>query len=283
MQVAGVREETVVKYRMSKLAELIDMANALIDECNDLLKRNVSREWLFIGEDFEKEGVSPEPVRMLFTTYSNVLKLLRCHIIFTIPIDLGFSETAAKLPIPMERRILIPDTPVYDRDLKPHDKGRKALQSVLEARIDPKCFSQDQMKRLIVASGGNLRDLFSMVVYASNLAIMRKNKTGTIEAIDVNDAIRMLRSEFEGRLGSDPHIEKQIMYEDKVKRLLEIHKRNPRAKIRDEVLYSLFRSRAVQEFDTDKWFGVHPVVVDILSEQNYIKQSKEGLVPGGTI
>jgi hypothetical protein len=283
MQISSVREEKVVKYRLSKLSDLIEMANAIIEDCNDIMKKKTSREWLFIGEDFEKEGVAPEPVSILFTTYSNVLKLLHCHMIFTIPIDLGFSEKSAQLPIPMERRILIPDSPVYCHDLAPHEKGRKALQSVLEARVNASCFSENQMMRLIVASGGNLRDLFSLVVYASNLAIMRKNISGRIEKQDVDEAILMLRSEFEGRLGKDPHIEKQVTYEDKVKKLMEIYEQNPISKIRDEVLYSLFRSRAVQEFDTRKWFGIHPVVVEILAEQGHIKRSEEGLVPGGTI
>ena len=49
----------------------------------------------------------------------------------------------------------------------------------------------------------------------------------------------------------------------------------------DPVLYALLRSRAVQEFNGERWFGIHPLVVDILAKQNKIPPAA-GRIPGGT-
>jgi hypothetical protein len=54
------------------------------------------------------------------------------------------------------------------------------------------------------------------------------------------------------------------------------------AQVTDAVVYSLLRSRAVQEFNGSRWFGVHPLVVDILVKQEEIARPQTGGVPGGT-
>src|SRR4051812_377416 len=98
--------------------------------------------------------------------------------IFTIPIALGYSEQALQLPFPRESIFSIPDTPVFHADHQPHTEGREAIHSVLEARISPSLFEEQQMTKLIVASGGNLRDLFSMVGQAADTALLRKSSGG---------------------------------------------------------------------------------------------------------
>ena len=62
---------------------------------------------------------------------------------------------------------------------------------------------------------------------------------------------------------------------------MKIYEQDQNSQIPDTVLYSLLLSRAVQEFG-DGSFGVHPIVVDILSTQGRIGQSVKGPVPGGT-
>jgi len=47
-------------------------------------------------------------------------------------------------------------------------------------------------------------------------------------------------------------------------------------------IYFLLRSRAVLEFNGKGWFGVHPLVVDILADQGRIERDATGKVPGGS-
>jgi len=47
-------------------------------------------------------------------------------------------------------------------------------------------------------------------------------------------------------------------------------------------MYSL-RDCAVQEFNGQRWFGIHPLVVDSLAAQGRLTPSTTGVVLGGTI
>jgi len=170
--------------------------------------------------------------------------------------------------------------PVFQPDHTPNPKGRDALQKVLAARMSLSLFEPDQMMRLIVASGGNLRDLFALVNYAADTATLRTAKT--INAGDVTASIVNLRSDYERRLGQSPYDPETVKYEDKANRLLQIYENDKVAEIADAVLYSLLNARAVQEFNGQRWFGVHPLVVDILANQKRLVRSDTGEVLGGT-
>jgi hypothetical protein len=95
-------------------------------------------------------------------------------------------------------------------------------------------------------------------------------------------AINRMRAEYLGRLGTSQFDEEeQITYELKAERLISLHKQDPNAQVTNPVLNSLLRSRAVQEFNGKRWYGVHPLVVDILREQGKIQPAQNGTVPGG--
>ena len=81
------------------------------------------------------------------------------------------------------------------------------------------------------------------------------------------------------KLGQSPYDgAEQIPYSEKSKRLVEVYNRAPDHDVPDKILYSLLRGRAIQEFNGVGWFGVHPLVVDILKEQEHLKPQD----PGGT-
>jgi hypothetical protein len=255
---------------------LIELANRLLDECNQLLREAVGKEWLFIGEDFDKPGIPLSQVEDLFLTYANIFKDLRTHLIFTIPVTLGYSQQATQLPFASDRLVSLPDTPVFQPDHSPHVAGQDALRTVLDARLAYDLFEDDQMRRLIVASGGNLRDLFALVTQAADNALLQEPPGQKIGPADATSAINSLRLEYTRRLGHSPHDRERILYEEKAKRLVAIHRSDPDAVIPDAVLYALLRSRAVQEFNGKGWFGVHPLVVDILRSQGRLSPQEEG-------
>lgn len=287
MKYASVRSEELVTYRLSRLDSLIKTANRLLAGCNQLLRESTGCEWLFIGEDFDKAGVSPRLTEDLFVSYSNVLKDLDAHLIFNIPIALGYSPKAVQLPVPQNQLRVLPDTMVFNADHTPHVAGRQAVRAVLEARINPDLFEHLQIERLIVASGGNLRDLFSLASAASDNALLRS--VTHVQRSDLTSAIGSLRTDYERRLGESLYDEdllssdkkERMTYEKKAERLLRIYNQDETAKVPDPVLYSLLRSRAVQEFNGVRWFGVHPLVVDILNAQGKIQRQPDGTLPGG--
>ena len=132
------------------------------------------------------------------------------------------------------------------------------------------------MTRLLVASGGNLRDLFSLVSQSADNALLRQPSGKKISSPDAEAAIDNLRVEYRRRLGDSPYDGERIPYKDKAERLVAIYSSKPSADILDATLYSLLRSRAVQEFNGKSWFGIHPLVVDILKSQNLLPPSAAG-------
>lgn len=262
---ASARKTEVVEKRLTRLNELLDIANLLMTECNELLRKETGREWLFIGEDFDKAGIPTERIEDLFITYANVFSSLQAHLIFNIPISLYYSSEATRLPFSSDRSLVIPDTPVYTQQHEANTNGQAAVRRALEKRVDPNLFANGQIDRLVVASGGNLRDLFALVNYAADTAILREAQL--IEETDTTEAILNLRSDYERRLGESPNDKYEVSYDDKAERLLKIYSNNPTAQMMDKVMYSLLRSRAIQEFNGQRWFGVHPLVVDILKKQ----------------
>ena len=134
------------------------------------------------------------------------------------------------------------------------------------------------MTRLIVASGGNLRDLFALVLDAGEGARGRNPTATAIGPEDARLAINKMRRDYRMRLGQSPYDVQQIPYSEKLKRLLAVYGGASDNDVPDAVLYSLLRGRAIQEFNGEGWFGVHPLVVDILKEQQHLKPQD----PGGT-
>ncbi|NJM75332.1 MAG: hypothetical protein HC852_05515 [Acaryochloridaceae cyanobacterium RU_4_10] len=271
---ASAREEKVVEYRLSRLDDLLEVANELLDECTRLLQTTAKQEWLFIGEDFDKARIATHRVEELFITYGNIFQDLRAHLIFSVPIGLYYSVGASQLPFTPNCSFIIPDTPVYTQDHFPNNPGREAVLTVLEARMDLNLFEADQVLRLIVASGGNVRDLFTLVNYAADSAILRTAKQ--INADDVLGAIFNLRSDYERRLGQSPFSPDPVSYSEKAALLEQIYAGTADAQITNPAMYSLLGTRAVQEFNGKRWFGVHPIVVDILKKQGHLPEDVEG-------
>ncbi len=275
MKYASDRKTETIEYRLRRLPDLVDLCNRLLDASTETLLAKTGKEWILVVEDLDKTGISPQQLQELFIQYGTVFQDLRVNMIFTIPVWLAYSPEANRLPF---ERHMIHDTPVYDQKHVAHPNGRAAVQAVLEARVSPTLFAEGQMTRLIVASGGNLRDLFALVLDAGEGARLRNPPSAVIGPGNATVAINKMRREYRMKLGQSPYDAEQIPYSKKAERLIAVYADAPDNDIPDPVLYSLLRGRAIQEFNGDGWYGVHPLVVDILKEQQHLKPQD----PGGT-
>ena len=282
---ASDRETQVTDYELTLIPELITLVNKLLTECNKILRDTQGREWLFIGEDFDKAIGRPELAKDLFIAHGKIFQDLRAHFIFNVPVELVYSDLGGRLEaMGCDVKGLL-DTPVYNQDHTSFEPGRDAVRAVLGRRLSPSLFEDGQMTRLIVASGGNLRDLFSCVADSADTAFLRGGPDTTIQQADVTSAINNLRREYLRHLGVSVYDDQQaspITSEKKTERLLQVYADARKPTMTDAVLNSLLRSRAVQEFNGEGWYGVHPLVVDILHRQGAIKADDQEGVPGGT-
>lgn len=98
---------------------------------------------------------------------------------------------------------------------------------------------------------------------------------------DVDRIIASMRTEYERSLGEDPIAAHPISYDKKAERLVAVYKRKAEVGIPDQTLYELLRQGAVQEFDDDgeRWFGVHPLVLDILRRQEKLGKKRPRTQP----
>ncbi len=283
------RSVEVVEYRLRRLGDLIELANRVLDECNSLLRQATPgrKQWLIVWEDFDKPGFSKDKVEELFLTYANLWREVRCHLIITLPITLGWSAAASRLSLPDQQTFSILDIPVYRRDRSDHQPGQEALEQLLRARVAPELFAGDEMRRVMIASGGNVRDLFALVSRAADNALLDEDPNRApaevaadqplvITKLHMDEAIGWLRTRYERRLGANEFDDDVIPYQEKVDRMLAIYQGEPKASVPDSCLYSLLRARAVQEFNGERWLGLHPLAVDILKRQGALPQDSEG-------
>ena len=275
---ASNRRKELIDYRYNRLSDLIDLMNRLLDTCNDALQKALNKEWLIIGDDFERSSVCLPSVEDFFISHSNVLRELRVSMIFTIPTTLVYGSQLQQLPFSNDRIHCITDIPVFNREHKPDHAGRNALKAVLSARMNLALFEEGQANNIITASGGNLRDLFTLVSQAGDIAFLRNAKK--IASEDINKSVIQLRTDYERSLGESPLDKEKISYKEKAEKLKAIYKQDPDSRIPDATLHSLLRTKAVQEFNGERWFGVHPLVVDILKTQGYLEIGENGKVPG---
>jgi hypothetical protein len=199
---------------------------------------------------------------------------LSLHILITVPGWMFYSSNAARLPFGKNGRFILTDPPVYNRDHSPNPEGREALKAVLAARVNLSLLSEEALDLLVVASGGSLRELFGLVREAADNAIL--GQRSTIERNDAIRAVRLYRKDYRDRLGTSREDSESIGYEVLKQKLLSVYRDEPNARIPDEALNRLLRSRAVLDFNGDYWYGVHPLVVDILKEQGALQKDDSG-------
>lgn len=271
---SSARTEETVRKRLQRLSELTDLSNDLYLESNRRLLEKHHREWVFVVEDLDKNSVAEQIPEQLFVRYSNLWTGLRVHFLCTIPLWLAFGDKGTSLPF--GRRSIV-DIPVFGQKHEPYEPGRQILRGVLERRMTPVLFADGVRERLIQAAGGNLRDTFEVIKEAATYAELSEKQQ--IEDAQADRAINWLRNEYMRRLGTASS-ENAIPYAEKAKVLVAIYHEAGDRVVQDPVLYQLLRARVVHEYNDSYWYGLPPMVVDILIQQGHLPAgSKGGLEP----
>ena len=271
------RTEKRQEFTLPELADLVILVNRVFEECNQVLRQERKQEWILVVEDFEKHGIATDSLRRLFVDNSSLFERLTCHLLFVIPVGLAYSEDAERMPFGRERQFVVPDIAVYRRNLEPDESGIDALFDVVYRRIDESLLDMRLARSLAIASGGNIRDLFDLLHRASLAAEVRG--AIQIERDDSLEAVRNLRGIYKQQLGETFFdAQNKITIKDKLAKLTALYRGEPTAQIADRVLYLLLRHRMVLQFNGEGWYGVHPLVVDILKEQGdpYVRPGEPG-------
>jgi hypothetical protein len=267
VRVEGQRKLDTVTRRET----LTELAAALERQITAARERLPEYELLIVGENFDKEQIPQSLLEDTFVQYSSVLRHLRLHMLFTLPVPFVYSF-GEQLGFRRENRYAVYDVPVCDETHARDSGGCKALMELMGKRADlGAIFEEEALQLLLRASGGDLYRLFALIVNSGRLARYRyEDHPGAARKVllqDVESAVREQLGIFRNELGTAPNDPDDNPWDVKLRKLRDIYEGAPAANVPDKALYQLLRRRAVLFFNGKGRYGVHPLAVEILREQ----------------
>jgi len=195
----------------------------------------------------------------LFVDQGEYLTKLNCHLVYTMPLALKFSNDYGNLTQRFEEPRVLPMVPVQLRDGSECDAGMELLRQMILARVFPDLDEQQRLNniteifdspktldRLCHVSGGHVRDLLRLL----NTWIMEEMELplsgATLEAV-----IRARRNEMTMPISDDEwELLRQVRQRKKVSG--------------DQGYQTLIRSRLVFEYrdSGESWFDINPILAE---------------------
>ncbi|MFA6921853.1 MAG: ATP-binding protein [Gallionella sp.] len=239
---ASSRRSTTRQNLERELAVFIAKLNVLISDARRNVQLRGHKDLVLIVDGLEKmhyrlleDNISSHA--HLFVLHAEQLKAPQCHIVYTMPISLGYN---ANLGNDFGNIQVMPM-------VKTSAEGVASLRQVIANRVDlAKTFEQPELlDRLTRLSGGVMRDLMRLIRFATETD---SNKIGMME---INQACSTLIREYD-RLLRDSEIEQ-------IKWVRENHRVTG-----EEVYARMLNLRLILEYQNGKrWADLHPAVMEI--------------------
>ena len=210
-----------------------------------------------------------EEARDLFFSHADKLTDVSFPVIYTFPIALFYHREFASFEHLFRFFEVFPMLKLETLDGSPYPEGVERLRAIVAKRVEDGLIAPDALELMIAKTGGSLRDLFQAIREASELASYRGYRTRSEnETITLEDAEQALK-EVQGNLG-------RRIEGDEHKFLARICMGNRREIEKSQMLLDMLQTRAVLEYNGERWFNVHPLVADYLEELHYVKRKGDG-------
>ena len=274
---AGIAELTVVAKNDQSLRErmnqylapqknkLLDMINReLLEPAIAQLKQQGKRGLVVIVDNLDridnraKQFGRPQQ-EYLFIDQSECLTRLKCHVVYTMPLALKFSNEYGMLTQRYEEPKVLPMVPVQFRDGSDCQEGLALLQQMVLARAFPDLDAAQRLakvteifdgietlNRLCQVSGGHVRDLLRLLN-----DWIKKGRQFPLVATVLEDVIRSRRNEMTLPISDDEwELLRQVRQRKKVSG--------------DQGYQTLIRSRLVFEYRDrgESWFDINPILAE---------------------
>lgn len=274
---AGIAELTIVAKNDQGLRERLNQflgpqKNKLLDAINQellepaiaQLKQQGKKGLVVIVDNLDRvdnraKSFGRPQQEYLFIDQSECLTRLNCHLVYTMPLALKFSNEYGMLTQRYEEPKVLPMVPVQFQDGTPCSAGLELLRQMVLARALPDLEPTQQLEkitevfdcaetldRLCQISGGHVRDLLRMLN-----DWIKKGRELPLRANTLEEVIRARRNEMIMPI-SDTEWEllRQVRQRKKVSG--------------DQSYQTLIRSRLVFEYRDrgESWFDVNPILVD---------------------
>ncbi|NER81350.1 MAG: AAA family ATPase [Leptolyngbya sp. SIO1D8] len=246
-----------------RINTILDVINSeLIDTANQQLMDVGKAGLVVIVDNLDRIDNKPRvqerrQPEYLFVDRGDQLKKLRCHVVYTIPLVLSFSNEQENLTNRFGASPqVLPMVRTHNRDGSPSDAGLAALRQMVLARAFPDLSaeqrlakvtelfdSMDTLDRLCLASGGHVRNLLVLINYC-----LKKADPPFTQAL-LNQVVSLRLSDLAKAIDGDEWT-----------LLREVHRTKA---VRGEGEYqALLRSLFVFEYrdDGQTWFDLNPVL-----------------------
>lgn len=251
----------------------------LLDRANLELKAKGKKGLVVIVDNLDRVAIRPLPSgrslpEYLFIDRGDQLRKLNCHIVYTIPLALTFSNDSAQLQHRLGGGLapkILPMIPVRQRSGEINIEGLELMRQMVLARAFPHSSpperlnlitqlfdNSDSLDRLCLISGGHVRDLLGLLFdclreqdppFDRNCVelVIRRQRDYRANAIDMNESELIF----------------QVIQEQRVKGDIEY----------DLLLRSLF----VFEYRDHQgvWFAINPVLAETEKFKSWLKNSKQ--------
>jgi nucleoside-triphosphatase THEP1 len=246
----------------------------LVDRVNDIavaIQAASGKEVLVIIDDLDK--LELEVVDRVYRNNINALFQPNFRIIYTIPMAAmrdkalrGIIRTATNNKIQsIWAAKFFPQSEDKNPDAIPNKDVIKVFAEILHKRIPPELIEEDTMQPLILKSGGALRELIRLASRCCEHCLMQLRRNPDAQDLKINGevlqkAVTDLRLEFTESLGKNDEGVLTQIYRDY----------QPEDSM-DQVFLDLLHTLYILEYrNDDLWFGVHPIVREILLRRNLI-------------
>lgn len=236
-----------------RVSELIDKMNELFRVLREALKSAGKPYELALVVD-NLDRLPPDIMENAFSKWASLFAQLKIHLVMTVPLPLIYYPEGTKLSEMGFRPLVLSMPKIRSRKQAWRGfwkEGVDKLMDVIDARVDEeKVFAGEKkdrrecIRRIVLVSGGSLRDMMHILTYAGEEAWDRP-----ITRDHVETAIHKVRNELMSNLSSED-----------VKILIKIHK-DKRADRTSEVGRQLHYRWAL-EYNGEKWADIHPLIYE---------------------
>ncbi|MCC3405159.1 MAG: AAA family ATPase [Microcoleus sp. PH2017_10_PVI_O_A] len=261
-----IREEITTKFER-RISELIDRINDIAVA----IQAGCRQEVLVVIDDLDKLDL--ETVNRVYRNNINALFQPQFRIIYTIPMaatrDLslrGIIQNATKNKIQsMWATKLFPRGEDRVANASPVAEAVKVFEQILYKRIPKELIAPEATQMMIVKSGGALREFIRLASLCCGLCLKQLRRTPDKQDLIITpeileNAIKDYRINLTEPLGQNRY---QI--------LVDVYQNYLPKDGMDQDFLDLLHTLYILEYrNDDLWFGVHPVVQEILQRRGLI-------------
>lgn len=240
-----------------KISYLILLINSIIDEINNQLLSDKNKELLIIIEDLDK--LELEDARKIFVFHRKTILSIKAKMILSFPIYMIYTPDYSVIRDDFAECVLFSMIKVRNMDGTPYNPGIDVLKEIVYKRMNAELITDEALEYVVRKSGGAIRDIFEMLKQAAFYCLEDEEHANQITIDDIKIVETGLKATYERFITSEDHIN----------RLLDIY-RDPQPNYADVILSDLLRTLSVIEYNGTRWCGVHPMLVDFLSEKGLL-------------